>query len=58
MVLQLIGQTPLLFMTVVRLVPSAKDRLKRNHHSAEMDARWQVRSAVKVIIHWALRGVR
>jgi MscS family membrane protein len=37
MVLQLIGQTPLLLMTVVRRVPSTKDRMKRNHRKAEME---------------------
>jgi hypothetical protein len=58
MVLQLISLTPLLLMTVVRFVASAKDKMKRKHLRAEMDARWQVRRAVKVKINWALRGVR
>jgi hypothetical protein len=36
MVLQLIGKTPLSLMTVVRCAHATKDRMKRNHLSAEM----------------------
>lgn len=56
--LQRIGLTPLLFVTVATSAHSKKDRMKRNHLRPEMAARWQVRREVKVISTWVLRGVR